>query len=251
MRQLTPDDKERFKRHLLLDEVGVEGQKALYAAKVCVIGLGGLGSPVSIYLAAAGIGTIGLVDGDKVELSNLQRQIIHYTSDLGRMKVLSAKEKIEQLDPGININLHATKASLENISEIISQYDFVIDATDNIESKFLINDSCVKNRIPFSHGGIFRFSGQAMTILPGKSACYRCAYPEPPAQDSLPSGPVAGPMGPVAGIIGTIQAMECIKYILGINQLLTNTLLVMDAKAMEFDKIKVSQKPSCKICYKG
>ena len=236
---------ERYSRNILLKGVGIKGQEKLLSSKVLVIGAGGLGSPAAMYLAAAGIGTIGIADKDKVELSNLNRQIIHKTNKTGIEKIKSAQETINDLNPDIKVNIY-TEISSDNISKIISEYDFVIDATDNFETKFLINDACVKGKKPFSHAGIVGFEGQLMTYVPGKSCCYRCIFKEPPAQECVSSCAKDGVLGAAVGVIGTLQATEAIKYILDIGELLTGHLLTYNALTCEFRKIKLP--PSNKDC---
>ncbi|MCR4662363.1 MAG: HesA/MoeB/ThiF family protein [Endomicrobiaceae bacterium] len=235
---MTNEQLERYSRNILLKEVGIKGQQKLLSSKVLVIGAGGLGSSAIIHLAAAGIGTIGIADKDKVELSNLNRQIIHNTDRVGQLKTESAKQTLTKLNPDIKINIY-NEISSENISEIISQYDFIIDATDNFETKFLINDACVRGKKPFSHAGIVGFQGQLMTYVPDKGCCYRCVFKEPPAKDCVSSCSKDGVLGAVVGIIGSLQATEAIKYILGIGELLTGYLLTYNALTTEFRKVKL------------
>ena len=241
---------ERYSRHILLSEVGVEGQEKLLNAKVLVIGTGGLGAPAAMYLAAAGVGTIGLVDGDVVDLSNLQRQIIHSTPDVGKLKVQSGKETIEAMNPGIKVITYNTFVTAENILEIIKDqdYDFILDGTDNFAAKFLINDACVMAKKPFSHAGIIRFQGQLMTYVPGEGPCYRCVFKNPPPEGVVPTCREAGVLGVMGGVIGTLQATEAIKYILGMEGLLTGHLLTYDALKMVFRKIKISHNKKCGVC---
>ena len=247
MIEYSEEDLLRYSRHILLREVGVEGQERIRQGKVLIVGLGGLGSPVALYLAAAGVGTIGLVDGDRVDLSNLQRQVIHSTPDVGRLKVESAREKLLRLNPGVQVHVHANFLSAENALELIRPYDFIVDGTDNFPVKFLINDACVMAGKPFSHGGILRFQGQTFTHLPG-SACYRCLFKEPPPAGAVPTSSQAGVLGAIAGMLGTIQAAEVLKYFTGVGELLTNRLLTFDAKTMVFHTIKVSKRESCELC---
>ncbi|WP_408648363.1 HesA/MoeB/ThiF family protein [Thermospira aquatica] len=239
---------ERYSRNILLQEVGIEGQQKIREASILVIGAGGLGSPILLYLAAAGVGRLGIVDFDKVDLTNLQRQIIHFTPDIGKPKTLSAKEKILALNPTVEVETYNVLLTSENIREIIRKYDFVIDGTDNFRSKFLINDACYFEKKPLSHGGILRFLGQTMTILPGESACYRCIFDAPPPPNAVPTCSQAGILGSVAGILGTIQATEALKFIIGFGELLTNTLLTFDAKTFLFRKIKLSKQKKCRLC---
>ncbi len=248
MTELTKEQLERYSRQILLEDVGVEGQEKILAAKILLIGVGGLGSPVSLYLAAAGIGTIGLVDNDVVDLSNLQRQIVHFTKDIGRSKVASAEEKLHALNPEVKIRTYKQHLDAGNIVDIISGYDFVVDGTDDFPTKFLINDACVSAGIPFSHGGILRFAGQTMTVLPGKSACYRCVFKNPPSPDIASACSKAGILGAVAGMLGTIQTAEVVKYVTGVGQLLTDTLQTFDALTMGFRKVTLKRRPDCAAC---
>lgn len=246
----TNDQMERYSRHIILKEVGGQGQKKLLKSKVLIIGTGGLGAPAAMFLAAAGIGTIGLVDFDAVELSNLQRQIIHLTKDVGKPKVISGKETINEMNPDVDVVTYKEWVSSGNIKDIINDrdYDFIIDGTDNFPAKFLINDACVLTCKPFSHAGIIRFQGQTMTYVPEKGPCYRCIFQNPPPSDAVPTCKQAGVLGVMGGIIGTIQATEAIKYVLGVGQLLTGHLLTYDALKMEFRKVKLSNNRNCQVC---
>ncbi len=246
--EFTEERLERYSRHILLKDVGVEGQIKIFDAKVLIIGAGGLGSPVALYLAAAGVGTIGIADADNVDLSNLQRQVIHHTPDVGKPKVESAAEKMRAINPDIQVRTYHEWVRAANIRKIISDYDFVIDGTDNFVAKFLINDACVLDRKPFSHGGILRFNGQTMTIRPGESACYRCVFRAIPPRGVVPSCSEAGILGAVAGMLGTIQAAEALKFITGVGELLTNSLLIFDAKDMSFSKVRMQPNPKCAVC---
>ncbi|MDF2925543.1 MAG: UBA/THIF-type binding protein [Paenibacillaceae bacterium] len=241
---------ERYSRHIILKEVGVKGQRKLLNGKVLLVGTGGLGAPAAMFLAAAGVGTIGLVDFDAVELSNLQRQIIHLTPDVGKPKVQSGKETIQEMNPDIRVHTYQEWVNSSNILDIIKDqdYDFIIDGTDNFPAKFLINDACVLAGKPFSHAGIIRFQGQTMTYVPGQGPCYRCIFKDPPPPDAVPTCKQAGVLGVMGGIIGTIQATEAIKYILGIGDLLTGHLLTYDALSMSFRKIKLAHRSSCQVC---
>lgn len=230
MNNLTDNQLQRYSRHILLQEVGVEGQEKLLGGKILIIGAGGLGAPAAVYLAAAGVGTIGIVDNDHVEISNLQRQITHFTKDINLAKVDSAAEKMRAINPDIKINTYQQYLNADNIREIIRDYDFVIDGVDNFPTKFLINDACIMEGIPFSHGGILRFDGQTMTVVPGKSACYRCSFRNPPPTDAVPTCSQAGVLGAIAGMLGTIQATEALKYLTNTGELLTDSLLSFDAK---------------------
>lgn len=244
----TEDQITRYSRHILLPEVGGKGQKKISQAKVFVVGAGGLGSPVALYLAAAGLGTIGLIDSDVVDMSNLQRQVLHHTPDVGRSKVLSAKEKIQAINPDVNVETHEARFTAENALELITPYDIVIDGVDNFPAKFLINDACYFADKPLVHGGILRFEGRVFSIIPQKSACYRCIFKEPPPAGLVPSCQEAGIIGVVAGIIGTIQATEALKLILGIGQPLTDRILDFDAQKTAFREIKTKRNPHCKLC---
>lgn len=244
---LTEEQIERYSRHILLKDVGGTGQAKLLAAKVLIIGAGGLGAPAALYLAAAGVGTIGLVDGDVVDLSNLQRQIIHFTADVNRPKVDSARAKLEALNPDVKVVNYHQRVFADNIGEIIDGYDFIIDGTDNFPAKFLINDACVLAGKPFSHGGILRFNGQTMTYVPGH-ACYRCVFDSPPPKGVVPTCSEAGILGAVAGMLGTVQAAEALRYIIGKGKLLTNRLLMFNALDMEYRTINIKRNPKCPIC---
>jgi molybdopterin-synthase adenylyltransferase len=245
---LSDSQVERYSRHIMLKEVGGRGQEQLLRSRVLIIGAGGLGSPIALYLAAVGIGTIGLADGDAVELSNLQRQIAHHTKDIGKAKVLSAKEKMSAMNPELEIVDYEVRVTKGNISAFISEYDFIIDATDNFASKFLINDACVLAGKPFSHAGVLQFAGQTMTVQPGESACYRCVFTSPPPEDVAPSCSQAGIMGVLPGVIGTIQATEAIKFLLKKGTLLTDRILTYDALQMKFREVHVRKNPACPVC---
>ncbi len=249
-KEFTNQEIKRYEKHLILDELGYSGQLKLLNSKILIIGAGGLGSPVALYLASAGIGTIGIADGDNVDLSNLQRQIIHFTKDIGISKVNSAKEKMKAINPNTNVITYNIYLNKSNIIDIVSKYDFIIDCCDNFATKFLINEACVLTNKPFSHGGIFKFTGQTMTILPKKSACYACIFDSPPPKGSTPSCSTSGILGTIPGILGTIQATEAIKYITNCGQLLTNQLLTFDALNMDFRKISLEKNNHCKICSK-
>ena len=245
---LTNEQIERYQRHIALKEVGGKGQQKLLDGRVLIIGAGGLGAPAALYLAAAGVGTIGLADADNVDLTNLQRQVIHFTPDIGRPKVASAKEKMEAINPEIMVNAYQTWVHSGNIGGIIEGYDFVIDGTDNFAAKFLINDACVLAGKPYSHAGILRFDGQTITVKPGESACYRCIFPEPPPQDAIPTCSQAGVIGVLPGVLGVIQATEAIKFLLGKGQLLTGRLLIYNALQMRFKEVRINRNPKCPLC---
>jgi molybdopterin/thiamine biosynthesis adenylyltransferase len=246
--QLNEQQIERYSRHIILQEIGGAGQKKLLSSKVLIVGAGGLGSPAALYLAAAGVGTIGIVDADKVDLTNLQRQIIHHTDDVGREKVLSAESKMKAINPDVHVNVYNVRLTAENISPIIRDYDFVIDGTDNFPAKFLINDACYFENIPFSHAGILTFYGQLITVLPDQSVCYRCIFREPPPANAVPSCSQAGVLGVLAGVVGSLQAAEAIKYLLGLGELLTDRLLSYNALTMEFRSVRLVRNPDCPLC---
>ncbi|MBI4216420.1 MAG: molybdopterin-synthase adenylyltransferase MoeB [Chloroflexi bacterium] len=243
----TEEQIKRYSRHIILQQVGGKGQRKLLAGKVLLIGAGGLGSPAALYLAAAGVGTIGLVDYDTVDLSNLQRQILHRTADLGRPKIDSATDTIAALNPDVKVVPYPVRLSSENILDIIADYDVVVDGTDNFPTRYLVNDACVMKGKPNVHGSIFLFEGQATTFLPGRG-CYRCLYPAPPPPGMVPSCQEAGVLGVLPGIVGSIQAVEAIKLILGIGDSLAGRLLLFDALSMEFRQLKIRRSPDCPVC---
>ncbi len=244
----TEEQITRYSRHILLPEVGGKGQKKISRAHVLVIGAGGLGSPAALYLAAAGIGTIGLIDHDVVDRSNLQRQVLHHTDDVGRVKVQSAKEKISRLNPDVTVETYQDRLHAQNALDFIKPYDVVIDGVDNFPAKFLINDACYFAEKPLVHGGILRFEGRVFSILPKQSACYRCIFKHPPPSGLVPSCQEAGIIGVVAGIIGTIQATEALKLILGIGTPLTDRILDFDARKTVFREIQTQRNPKCRLC---
>ena len=245
---LTEQQIERYSRQIILEEIGGAGQEKLLSSKVLIVGAGGLGAPAGLYVAAAGVGTIGIIDNDKVELTNLQRQIIHHTSDLGTEKVDSAKAKIQAINPDVTVQTYQVRATAGNISEIVRQYDFVIDGTDNFPSKFLVNDACYFEKVPYSHAGILRFDGQLITVLPGETTCYRCIFRSPPPKGAVPSCSQAGVLGALAGVIGSLQAAEAMKYLIGIGNLLTNALLTYNALTTDFRKVQLNRNPNCPLC---
>ena len=245
---LTESQIERYSRHIILKEVGGKGQQKLLDSKVLIIGAGGLGAPIALYLAAAGIGTIGIADADTVDLSNLQRQVIHFTPDIGKPKVISAKEKIEAINPDVQVRTYHEWISAANIMAIIKEYDFVVDGTDNFAAKFLINDACVLAGKPYSHGGILQFVGQTITVLPGHSTCYRCIFPTPPPKDAIPTCSQTGVIGVLPGVIGSIQATEAIKFLLGKGELLVGRILMYDALGMKFRDVAINRNPNCPVC---
>lgn len=244
----TNEQLERYSRQIIIKEVGVKGQRKLLEGKVLVIGTGGLGAPAAMFLAAAGIGTIGLVDFDAVELSNLHRQIIHLTKDVGKPKVVSGKETINEMNPDVNVVMYEEKIEAHNILNLINDYHFIIDATDNFPTKYLINDACVLAKKPFSHAGIIQFYGQTLTYVPDAGPCVRCMSPEPPPPNTVPTCRQAGIMGVIGGSIGTLQATEAIKSILGVGTLLNGYLLTYDALDMNFLKIGLPHNKNCPVC---
>jgi adenylyltransferase/sulfurtransferase len=246
--ELTTDDLSRYSRHLILPEVGMEGQRRLKAARVLCVGTGGLGSPLALYLTAAGIGTLGLVDFDVVDSSNLQRQIIHSTKDIGRKKIDSAEEKLTALNPAIKIVKHETMLTSANALDIIKDYDIVADGTDNFPTRYLVNDACVLLGKPNVYGSIFRFEGQASVFATEAGPCYRCLYPEPPPPGLVPSCAEGGVLGILPGLVGVIQATEAIKLILGKGDSLIGRLLLVDALNMRFRELKLRKNPECPVC---
>ncbi len=248
MIDFTDEQIERYSRHIILKEVGGKGQEKIAESRVLVIGAGGLGSPVAYYLAAAGVGTLGIVDSDAVDLSNLQRQILHRTADVGRPKVESAREKLAALNPDVKIVAHRERLTSRNIMATLADYDVIVDGTDNFPARFLINDACVLSDKPLVHGGILRFEGQLTTIVPGRGPCYRCLFPEPPPPGFVPSCQEAGVIGAVAGVIGTLQANEVLKLILGIGETLAGYLLTVNLLTMEFRKVRIPRNKDCEVC---
>lgn len=245
---LTNEEYARYSRHLILPEVGLEGQRKLKAARVLMIGTGGLGSPLGLYLAAAGIGTLGLVDFDVVDESNLQRQIIHGTKDVGRPKIASAKDRLNDINPNVKIEAHETMLTSENALELFKDFDVIVDGTDNFQTRYLVNDASVLTGKPNVYGSIFRFEGQVSVFWAERGACYRCLYPEPPPPGLVPSCAEGGVLGVLPGIVGTIQANEVIKVILGAEGILLNRLLLFDAWKMRFRELKLKKNPDCPIC---
>lgn len=245
----TNEQLERYSRHIILKEIGVKGQKKLMNGSVLIIGAGGLGAPAAMYLAAAGVGKIGIVDADVVDLSNLQRQVIHTTADVGRPKVESAAETMRAINPDVEVVTYHEFISSANIMDIIKDYDFVLDGTDNFPAKFLINDACVMADKPFSHAGILRFKGQLMTVIPHQSPCYRCVFKTMPPKDAIPTCKQAGVIGAMAGVIGSLQALEAVKFLTGAGELLTGKLLTFDALTMKFHTVKLPPRgDGCAVC---
>ncbi len=245
---LNKDEIERYSRHLILPEVGMEGQKKFKAASILLIGTGGLGSPLAMYLAAAGIGRLGLVDFDVVELSNLQRQVIHTTPDIGRPKIESAIESIKAINPHVEVDAYETALTADNALEIIKPYDIVIDGTDNFPTRYLVNDACALLGKPNVYGSIFRFEGQASVFFAKEGPCYRCLYPEPPPPGLVPSCAEGGVLGILPGIVGLIQANEAVKIILGKGTTLLGRLLLFNALDMKFRELKLKKNPECPLC---
>lgn len=244
-------DAERYARHLMLEQVGISGQKKLRSSKVLIVGAGGLGAPAALYLAAAGVGTIGIVDDDCVELSNLQRQILHTTEQVGKKKVDSAREMLGKLNPGVAVKTYPVRLTAGNIMELIREYDFILECVDNFPTKFLINDACVIAKKPFCHGGVLGFQGQLMTYVPGQGPCYRCIFEEIPEPGSIPSCQEVGILGVMAGIIGSLQGLEALKYLLDMGNLLTGRMLVFDGLPMKFrEAVFGHASPQCKVCGK-
>ena len=245
---LTPDELQRYARHIILPGVELAGQERLKAARVLVIGAGGLGSPVALYLAAAGIGTLGLVDFDVVDVSNLQRQLLHGTNDVGRTKLDSARDRIHDVNPHVRVEPHPARLTSSNALEILRGYDVVVDGTDNFSTRYLVNDACVLLGIPNVYGSIFRFEGQASVFSTADGPCYRCLFPEPPPPGMVPSCAEGGVLGVLPGLIGTIQATEAIKLVLGIGSSLAGRLLLVDALTMEMRSVKLRRDPQCPAC---
>jgi molybdopterin/thiamine biosynthesis adenylyltransferase/rhodanese-related sulfurtransferase len=245
---LTPEQRNRYQRHLLLPEVGIEGQLKLLDAKVLLLGAGGLGSPAALYLAAAGVGTLGIVDMDVVDESNLQRQILHNMDRIGDRKVDSAKKTLTAINPDVNVVTHDLRLNADNVIEILSQYDVVVDGADNFPSRYLLNDAALKTDTIVVHGSIFRFEGQATVFKPYDGPCYRCLIPEPPPADLAPSCAEAGVLGVLPGIIGSIQALEAIKVILDLGDSLSGRLLAYDSLEQSFRTFKVNRDPACPAC---
>jgi adenylyltransferase/sulfurtransferase len=246
--ELSRPEYERYSRHVLLPEVGLDGQRRLKAARVLCIGAGGLGSPAAMYLAAAGVGTIGLVDFDAVDLSNLQRQILHGTSDVGRPKLDSARARLESINPHVRLELHRVAFDEHNALDLVRAYDVVLDGTDNFPTRYLVNDACVLAGRPNAYGSIFRFEGQASVFAMPDGPCYRCLHPEPPPPGTIPSCAEGGVLGVLPGVVGTIQATEAIKVILGVGEALIGRLLIYDALRMRFREIRLRKDPDCPIC---
>ncbi|HZP48706.1 MAG TPA: molybdopterin-synthase adenylyltransferase MoeB [Vicinamibacterales bacterium] len=245
---MTGDEYKRYSRHLIMPEVGLDGQKKLKASKVLCIGAGGLGSPVAMYLAAAGVGTLGIVDFDTVDFSNLQRQILHGTPDVGRPKLASAKDRLNALNPNVHVETYETALTSENALKLFEPYDVIVDGTDNFPTRYLVNDACVLLGKPNAYGSIFRFEGQASVFATKEGPCYRCLYPEPPPPGLVPSCAEGGVLGVLPGLLGVIQATEAIKLILGVGEPLIGRFLIVDALRMKFRELKLRKDPDCPVC---
>jgi adenylyltransferase/sulfurtransferase len=249
--RLTKDEVRRYSRHLIIPDVGMHGQRRLKNAKVLAVGAGGLGSPTLMYLAAAGVGTLGIVDFDVVDETNLQRQIIHGQADIGRPKAVSAKESIEQINPYVNVVLHETRLDSSNALDIFADYDLIVDGTDNFATRYLVNDACVLLNKPYVWGSIFRFDGQASVFWAEHGPCYRCLYPEPPPPGMVPSCAEGGVLGVLCGTVGSVQVNEAIKVITGIGEPLVGSLLIYDALEMSWRKVRARKDPECALCGKN
>lgn len=244
----SEDELERYSRQILVKDIGVKGQKALKNAKVLVVGAGGLGSPVLMYLAGAGVGTIGIIDADRVDVSNLHRQILYQTEDIGKEKALRASAVLETKNPHTKTIVYPFRLTAENICDVIGEYDFIVDGVDNFSTKFLINDACVLMKKPFSHAGVVGLHGQLFTYVPEKSPCYRCFFEEIPPAGTAPNCSVAGVAGPMVGIIGSFQALEAVKYITGAGELLLGKLLVVDGLNMKIRTVSFPKRETCAVC---
>ena len=248
MIEFTDEQIERYSRHIILPEVGGSGQQKMLEARVLLLGAGGLGSPAAYYLAAAGIGNLGIVDFDQVDLSNLQRQIIHSTERIGMLKTESAKKTIQALNPDVNVTLYNEKMDSSNIMSLIKDYDYVVDGSDNFPTRYLVNDACVMKNKTLIHGSIYRFEGQVTVFKPGDGPCYRCLYPEPPPLGMVPNCQEGGVLGVLAGVIGNLQVVEVLKLVLGIGKTLVGKLLIYDALNTEFRNLRLRKDTNCPIC---
>ena len=244
---LTPDQVKRYSRHIIMGDVGSKGQRNLMQSKALIIGAGGLGSPSAVYLALAGVGTIGIVDFDVVDLSNLQRQILHHTADVGRPKLESARDNIQAYNPDVNVVLHEVRLESDNAMDIIGQYDLVVNGADNFATRYLVNDACYLLGKPLVDGSILIFDGQTTVFLPGQG-CYRCLFPSPPPPGMVPNCAEAGVLGALTGLVGSIQATEALKLILGIGESLSSRLILIDALSMSFREVKLKRNPACPLC---
>ncbi len=248
MTSFSNEQVERYSRHIILPQVGGKGQKKLLASKVLLVGAGGLGSPAALYLAAAGVGTLGIIDGDVVDTSNLQRQILHATKDVGKLKVESAKETLRSINPDVEVKIFPKRININNVRDIVKDFDLVIDGCDNFTTRYLVNDACILEGKPNVYGSIFRFEGQSSLFVPKEGPCYRCLFPQAPPAGMVPSCQEAGVLGILPGVIGTIQATEAIKYLLGIGTTLAGRLLLYDALHMSFKEVTFKKDPSCHVC---
>jgi len=248
MIEFTDEQIERYSRHIILPEVGGSGQQKMLEARVLLLGAGGLGSPAAYYLAAAGIGNLGIVDFDQVDLSNLQRQIIHSTERIGMLKTESAKKTIQALNPDVNVTLYNEKMDSSNIMSLIKGYDYIVDGSDNFPTRYLVNDACIMRNKTLIHGSIYRFEGQVTVFKPGDGPCYRCLYPEPPPPGMVPNCQEGGVLGVLAGVIGNLQVVEVLKLVLGIGKTLVGKLLIYDALNTEFRNLRLRKDANCPIC---
>ena len=248
MIEFTDEQIERYSRHIILPEVGGSGQQKMLEARVLLLGAGGLGSPAAYYLAAAGIGNLGIVDFDRVDLSNLQRQIIHSTERIGMLKTESAKKTIQALNPDVNVTLYNEKMDSSNIMNLIEGYDYIVDGSDNFPTRYLVNDACVMKNKTLIHGSIYRFEGQVTVFKPGDGPCYRCLYPEPPPPGMVPNCQEGGVLGVLAGVIGNLQVVEVLKLVLGIGKTLVGKLIIYDALNTEFRNLRLRKDENCPIC---
>jgi molybdopterin/thiamine biosynthesis adenylyltransferase/rhodanese-related sulfurtransferase len=246
--QLTGEQRRRYSRQLLIPEIGVDGQRRLLAARVLVVGAGGLGSPAALYLAAAGVGTIGLVDDDVVEESNLQRQILHATDRIGQAKTASARATLEALNPGIRVVEHRERLTADNVESLIGGYDVVVDGSDSFETRYALNDAAVRLRKPVVHGSVYRWDGQVTTFIPFEGPCYRCIHPNQPPEELAPACALAGVLGVLPGIVGVLQASEVLKLVLGVGETLAGRLLMLDAAGTRFSEVRVPRDPACPAC---
>jgi len=248
---LRGEDRQRYARHLVIPEVGEEGQQRLLASRVLLVGAGGLGSPAAFYLAAAGVGTLGIIDPDVVDASNLQRQILHTENRLGLPKVDSAAQTLRAINSGVRVNAIRQRLDRDNVDELFEQYDVILDGTDNFATRYLVNDACVRHRKPNVHGSVYRFEGQVSVFWAGRGPCYRCLYPEPPPPELAPSCAEAGVLGILPGVVGLLEAVETIKILLGKGDLLVGRLMVYDALAARFQELKIRRNPDCSYCADG
>jgi adenylyltransferase/sulfurtransferase len=248
VQRLTEDQIRRYHRHIIMPQVGPIGQRKLLNARVLLLGAGGLGSPAALYLAAAGVGTIGIVDFDTVDVSNLQRQILHTTANIGKLKVDSAAEMLNAINPDVNVVKFPVALRSDNVFDVIKDFDIIVDGTDNFQTRYLINDASVMTRKPVVHGSIFQFDGQVTVFKPFEGPCYRCLFPSPPPPGSVPNCAEAGVLGVLPGIVGCIEAVEAMKLILGEGEPLIGRLLIFDALAMEFSVVKIRRDPACPVC---